>query len=148
MSAPLRPQNLLPNMTLAKPQLPREPISWPLLPLPSKTDGTMTYPSFAESLKQQIQIILLTGANQQLMQPRFGAGLADLLHEPNTLTTRTQIRTRIADSLALWEPRIAVDELSVEAGADPQEVRIVIAYHALRDGAADAVTLNVQLGAG
>ena len=67
MSAPFRPQNLLPNMTLAKPQLPREPIGWPWLPLPSKADGTLEYPSFAESLKQQIQIILLTGANQQLM---------------------------------------------------------------------------------
>lgn len=148
MTAPLRTQTLLPNMTLERPQLPREPIGWPWLPLPSKADGTLSYPSFNESLKQQISVILLTGVNQQLMQPRFGAGLADMLHEPNTLTTRTQIRTRIADSLVLWEPRIAVDELSVEPSADPREVRITIAYHALRDGAADAVTLNVQLGVG
>ena len=36
------------------------PIGWPLLPLPG-TDGRMRYPTYAQSVRQSIQVILRRG---------------------------------------------------------------------------------------
>ena len=90
-------------------RIPPEPLGWPLLPTP--LSGGLVYPSLEESVRQSIRIILLTRPGEQLMRPRFGAGLASYLHGPNTLTMRRRIRDRIEESLNRWEPRIILDSV-------------------------------------
>ncbi|MFO7803356.1 MAG: GPW/gp25 family protein, partial [Desulfovermiculus sp.] len=90
----------------------RVPVNWPLLGIPDD-QGRLHYPSLAESVRQSIRIILLTRPGERLMRPGFGGGLERYLHQPNTLTTRRQIRDLINDSLARWEPRILLDRVDV-----------------------------------
>ena len=62
-----------------------EPLGWPLLPVPD-ANGQLHYPGLAQSVREQIQVLLSTRPGEQLMNPGFGAGLENLLSDPNTGT--------------------------------------------------------------
>lgn len=129
------------------PVLPRPPIGWPLLPMPS-SDGTLAYPLLAESVRQQIEVILRTAPGELLMRPAFGGGLERMLEQPNTLATRARIQERILQSLATWEPRILVDRVDVESSTDARELLVVIAYRLRRTSEAAAISVSMPIGGG
>jgi phage baseplate assembly protein W len=120
------------------------PVGWPLLPVPDAA-GRMTYPTLEESVRQSIRVILSTRPGEQLMRPEFGGGLADFLHEPDTLVTRRRIRDAVAEGLAKWERRAEVVAVEVADGDRPGAVRVVIAYRLRRTGAAQRLGLTVSL---
>ncbi|MEI7867588.1 MAG: GPW/gp25 family protein [Candidatus Methylumidiphilus sp.] len=123
----------------------RPPLGWPLSPLPDEF-GRLDYPGLEDSVRQTIKIILSTRPGEQSMRPDFGAGLDLLLHEPNTLSTRRQIRDRVQESLTRWEPRIILDAVEVwEVANQPTYLRVEIAYRLVRNGSPGQVALTVQL---
>ena len=120
-------------------------IGWPLLTVPNE-HGELGYPSLAESVRQLIRIVLSTKPGEQLMRPDFGAGLELLLHEPNTLATRRQVRERVQGALERWERRILLDRVEVwEVPEEPTHIRIEIAYRLARNGEPGALGLTMQL---
>ncbi len=115
-----------------------EPIGWPLLPVPGD-DGQLHYPSLAQSVRETIQVLLSTRPGEQLMRPGFGAGLENLLTEPNTVATRSRIKELVESALKRWEPRIVVDAVAVDPVSDAASgvadgVRVEIAYRHVRTG--------------
>ena len=120
-------------------------IGWPLLAVPDE-HGRLDYPDLAESVRQLIRIILSTRPKEQLMRPDFGAGLELMLHEPNTLATRRQIRERVQEALERWERRILLDRVEVwDVEDEPTHVRVEIAYRLARTGEPGALGLTMQL---
>ena len=96
-------------------------VGWPLLPLPDE-NGQLAWPDAETSVRQTIEAILRTRPGEQLMRPRFGGGLEDFVHEPNTLTTRRRIHDAIVAALTTWEPRVTLDRVEVwevASDADP-----------------------------
>jgi phage baseplate assembly protein W len=123
------------------------PIGWPLLPRPDAA-GELRWPSLERSVADQIRVILLTRPGDQLMRPRFGAGLENFLQESNTLTTRRRIHDLITSSLSRWESRILVDAVTVdEVPGEPARVRVEILYRLRRTGAPRRAGLTFDLGA-
>lgn len=137
----------LPVSVGTAPVLPPEPIGWPLLPLPA-TDGTLGWPTLADSVRQTIEAILRTAPGEQLMRPTFGGGLGLMLNMPNTLATRARIQELVMQSLTLWEPRILLDRVDVDPSADGREVFVVIAYRLRRTSEAASLSVALPLGAG
>lgn len=125
----------------------RAPIGWPLLPVPDAT-GQLHYPtSLDASVRQRIQVILSVRPGELMFHPEFGAGLDALLGSPNTVTLRRDIVDRIKDSLARWEPRVAVDRVDVEEVEHaPTQLRVSIAYRLLRTGHAQSIGLTLDTG--
>jgi uncharacterized protein len=122
------------------------PVNWPLLGLPN-SEGRLSYPSLEESVRQSIKIILQTSPGERLMRPAFGGSLERYLHEPNTLTTRRQIRDLITTSLTRWEQRILLDRVDVwEVEERPDTVRIEIVYRLRRNNRTQqmGITLNLE----
>lgn len=120
-------------------------IGWPLLPLPDAS-GQLQWPDLTKSVRDTIRIILSTRPSEQLMRPDFGGGLDRLLHEPNTVATRRQMRDLVHDALQRWEPRILLDGVEVwEVDGEPSQVRVEIAYRLARTGAAGAMNVTVHL---
>jgi phage baseplate assembly protein W len=128
-------------------RVPPKLIGWPLLPVPD-SEGRLNFPSLEESVRQSIRVILQTRPGEQLMRPRFGAGLADFVNEQNTLTTRRRITDLIKQSLERWERRIILNRVEVnEVPGEPTHLRVEIAYQLKRNGAAEQVGLTMELGA-
>ena len=128
--------------------LPRPLIGWPLFAVPD-ADGRLDWPGLEPSVRHAIRVILSTRPGEQLMRPEFGAGLDRLLHAPNNLSTRRQIRDWTMSALSRWERRILLDRVDVlEVPGRPSELRVEIAYRLARSGAADAVAVTVRLEEG
>lgn len=128
-----------------------EPLGWPLLPVPD-ANGQLHYPGLAQSVREQIQVLLSTRPGEQLMHPGFGAGLENLLTEPNTVATRSRIKELVGDALKRWEDRIVVDGIAVDPVSDaatgvPDGVRVEIAYRLLRTSAPARVGLTLVMEA-
>ncbi|WP_202801711.1 GPW/gp25 family protein [Corallococcus coralloides] len=98
------------------------------------------------NVRESIQVILATAPRERILLPEFGAGLERFLFEPNTVTTRSQIAERITRALGVWEPRISVESVSVEA--DPEDARaatVTLAYKLVATGARERLGLNIAL---
>ena len=129
----------------ARPPAPR-PLSWPLLSTPD-AHGRLGFPTYEDSVRDMIRVILLTRPGEQLMRPEFGAGLGRFVHQPNTIETRRRLREVVLESLQTWEPRIAIDEVTVEEVPDqPTTVRVDIAYQLRRTGQRTQLGLTMTLG--
>lgn len=120
------------------------PIGWPLLPTPD-AHGALAYPAaLADSVRQQLQVILSTRPGEQLMRPDFGAGLTDFIGEPDTVTTRRRVYDRVTESIARWEPRVEVNRVDVDdLPGRPGSLRIEVGYRLVRTG--ELMTLGVTL---
>jgi len=128
-----------------------EPIGWPLLAVPND-DGELDYPDLAQSVRQMIEVLLSTRPGEQLMRPGFGAGLENLLTEPNTVATRSRIKDLVDGALKRWEPRIDVEGIAVDPVSDAATgvadgVRVEIAYRLKRTGAPARVGLTLVMEA-
>jgi uncharacterized protein len=128
-----------------------EPIGWPLLSVPDE-NGQLHYPDLAQSVRQMIEVLLSTRPGEQLMRPGFGAGLENLLSEPNTVATRSRIKDLVAEALKRWETRIVVEGIGVDPVSDAASgvadgVRVEIAYRLKRTGAPARVGLTLVMEA-
>ena len=124
---------------------PRPPIGWPLLPLPDE-HGRLSFPSLAESVQQNLQVILSTRTGEQLMRPDYGAGLTEFLGQPDSLTTRRRIYDLVNTAIARWEPRVQLDRVDVaDFPRKPGKLRVEIAYRLRRTGEARTLGVNLEL---
>lgn len=122
-------------------------IGWPLLPLPDE-HGALQWPDLARSVRETIRIVLSTRPGEQLMRPEFGGGLDRLLHQPNTVATRREMRDLVQDALTRWEQRLLLDAVEVwEVPGEPSQVRVEIAYRLARTGTPGAMNVTVALEA-
>jgi phage baseplate assembly protein W len=132
------------NMTLDS-TISRLPLGWPLLPLPD-AQGRMNFPSLAESVRQNLRVLLSTRAGEQLMRPDYGAGLTDFLGQPDTIATRRRIYDLVTEAIARWEPRVELDRVDVaDLPGSPGSVRVEIAYRLRRTGEARTLGVNLEL---
>jgi phage baseplate assembly protein W len=123
----------------------QDPVSWPFLPVPQ--NGQLTFPSLAQSVRDSIRVILTTRPGEQLMRPRFGAGLQNFLDEGNTVSLRRQIQSAILTNLQNYETRIAVDAVDVSPVANASsEVHVQIYYRLLRTNTTQQIGVTLQAG--
>jgi phage baseplate assembly protein W len=109
-------------------------------------DGRTVWSEGEENVRESIRIILLTERRERLRLPAFGGSLSLYLFEPNTVTTRQLIRDRITKELAQWEPRVAVEDVTVEADeTDSQAAVATIKYRLVATRKQESVSLNVLL---
>lgn len=123
-----------------------DPLCWPLLPVPDE-HGRIGWPTLEQSIRQRIEVILRTSPGEQLMRPRFGAGLEQLIHQPNTAGVRAEAEARIAAHLRDFEPRIAIDHVDVSPGETPDILAVTIAYCIRATGASANLSAAVPIGA-
>jgi phage baseplate assembly protein W len=111
-------------------------------------DGRVGLSAGERNIREAIEIILRTEPRERLRAPRFGGGLASYLFEPNTPATWRGLEERIEQALALWEPRVVVDAVTVVP--DPDDAAAAIAtidYHLVATQAPGTATLTVPVEA-
>jgi phage baseplate assembly protein W len=112
------------------------------------SDGRVAFSAGEENVRESIEIVLRTELRERLALPAFGAGLTRYLFEPNTTTTRRRIQDAATRALRQWEPRVAVQSVTVEADpADPEAAVVTIVYRLVATQALERVSLNVALAA-
>lgn len=109
-------------------------------------DGRVAWSEGEVNIREAVRIILMTEQRERIRLPNFGGSLSLYLFEPNTVATRRSIQERIQRSLAQWEPRIAVEAVTVEADqTDPQVAVATVTYKLVATQARERVSLSVTL---
>jgi len=108
-------------------------------------DGRLAWSEGEENVREAIHLILLTEPGERLMREEFGGGLRQFLFEPNTVTTRQLISERIKRAIQVWEPRVAVEDVKVEATEDPRLVAVTVSFKLVATQARGRLGLTLQL---
>lgn len=109
-------------------------------------DGRLSWSEGEDNVRESIRVILLTEPGERLMREDFGCGLRRFLFEPNTVTTRQLIRERVEKAISRWEPRVKVDQVTVEADADnPRLIGINVLFRLVATQALGRIGLTLQL---
>ena len=109
-------------------------------------DGRLAWSAGEQNVRESIRLILLTEPRERLMREEFGCGLRQFLFEPNTPGTRALIRERIVRTLARWEPRVRVEDVTVEPDpADERLIAITIVFRMVATGAPGRLGMSLQL---
>ena len=109
-------------------------------------DGRLAWSEGEENVRESIRVILLTEPAERLMREEFGCGLRRFLFEPNTVTTRALIREAVTNAIKAREPRVAVEDVSVESDEEePRLVAVEIRFRLIATQAVGRVGLTLQL---
>lgn len=81
--------------------------------------------SGVQEIEQAIMIILLTPKGQRPRRPEFGCQIHDLVFAPNNSTTAGLAAYYVREALAMWEPRITVNQVRAEPDAELRERLLV-----------------------
>jgi phage baseplate assembly protein W len=122
-------------------------ISFPLFD--GVTDsGRLVWQEGNKSVREVMLNILLTRPGERLMRPEFGAGILNYIHYPNNETTRALIVDAARRALIRGEPRVTLEEVTMEP--DPQRLshaNLSIRYRLRQDGSPGSLDLALEFGA-
>lgn len=113
--------------------------------------GGVTWAEGREKLRANVMHLLQTNPGERTMRRDYGAGLRDLVHDPNDDVLRALAQHRIGRALAEAEPRIQIQSVVVAPSpSDQARATLVaeIAYRARRTHQSDLTTLTLRLGGG
>ena len=109
-------------------------------------DGRVVWSVGEANVRENLRILLLTEPREQLRHTGFGGGLIRFLFEPNTPATRHNIRETIEDTIKRWEPRVQLENVSVDADpADAQGAIATISFRLVATQTLERVSLALTL---
>jgi len=73
-------------------------------------------------LKADLLSLLLTNPGERVMLPTFGTPLNTLMFEPNDEEIINQAEEMILNAIKLWEPRVVVQNITLEITNDPNSM--------------------------
>lgn len=79
--------------------------------------GRFRMSSGEESIRESIEVILMTEKGERAMRPEFGCGLKKYVYETMDYGTLVRIQDEVKAALDRWEPRIT----DVDVEAEPSE---------------------------
>ena len=87
---------------------------WSFPPRFSATTGRVVQVEAEEDIVESLRILFSTRPGERVMHPRYGCRLHDLVFEPMDDETEAAIETAIARAILFFEPRIELEDVSVE----------------------------------
>lgn len=90
--------------------------------------GNIIKHSDTESVRQSIKMILSTYPGERLMLPEFGSRLRDILFEPISNITTSQIRREIKTAVERWDDRVVINTIDVIPDHDRNQYKIFVVF--------------------
>ncbi len=98
-------------------------------PIQVSPRGAVLLAAGENDIAQAIRIILGTVPGERVMRPAFGCRAWELLFDPNQAITHGLMEQYVREALAMWEPRIVVQNVrAMRIGADGNGMQVQIDY--------------------
>lgn len=118
-------------------------------PLQIDNSGCIKLSEEREKIQQSILLILSTAKGARMMRPEFGCAVHDFIFEPNSASLRGLIAQEVQLALIEWEPRIQVDQVTVETEVDqPSKILVSVKYTIRNKNTPDNLVYPFYLHAG
>ncbi|HBL6081046.1 GPW/gp25 family protein [Enterobacter hormaechei] len=96
-----------------------------------------------DHLRQSVRDILLTPQGSRIARREYGSLLSELIDQPQNPALRLQVMSAVYVALSRWEPRLALDSITINSSFDGS---MVVELTGQRDNGAP-VSLSVSTGA-
>ena len=97
-------------------------------PLRPDARGALAVSHAAHKVQESIRVILETQHGERVMRPTFGCNLRSLVFAPNTAATANLARHYVEEGLTRWEPRIVLEQVSVDNDLAADRLLIRVDY--------------------
>jgi phage baseplate assembly protein W len=105
--------------------------AYPVATDPMRGDVAMA--RYESDVREAIRIILETAPGERVMRPSFGCGIHQLVFEEINSTTIYAVQASVRDALIQWEPRIEVNEVTVDPVQAVEGVLYISLDYRVRD---------------
>jgi len=82
--------------------------------------GAIAMSKGPEDIDSSIRMVLTTAPGERLMRPEFGCDIWELLFEPINANTIGLMREAVRIAISRWEPRVTLEDVTVEPHPDRQ----------------------------
>lgn len=98
-------------------------------PMGVNTQGGMRMVTGSPNVDRSIRLIIGTAYGERPMRPEFGCGIHDMVFEPVSVSLASRMKLAIEQSLARWETRADIIDVSISFDPDePELVNILVTY--------------------
>lgn len=94
--------------------------------------GGIALVSREQEIEEAIEIILSTPKGQRIMRPEFGCRIHELIFAPMNAGTAAAVSHHVKEALGWWEPRIDVEDVTVEADPNNQSCLLIYISYRIR----------------
>ncbi len=101
---------------------------WGFPPNFSHGSGGVAMTSEEEDIRASLAILLSTRVGERVMQPKYGCNLDRLLFEPLDSGLRAYMKDLIRTAILYFEPRIILDDVTLELEQNEGRVDIELDY--------------------
>jgi uncharacterized protein len=91
-------------------------------PLVMTHRGILAQKTGVNQIKADLLQLLLTNPGERVMLPTYGTALRTLAFEPNDATIELTATNLISAAITLWEPRIAISNITVTSNFSPSDL--------------------------
>ena len=108
--------------------------------------GAVATTSNIAKLNDNIAHLLLTTVGERVMLRNYGAGLRQLLHDPNNDAMRAIVQHQVAKAIGTYEPRVLVQAVNVTQDKVAGVLNIGVQYVVRQTKQVQTVSVPVGLG--
>jgi len=101
---------------------------WGFPPTFQKSESSVSMASGREDIEQSLEILLTTQVGERILQPKYGCNLNRLVFEPLDSTLVTYIKDLVETAILYFEPRILVNDITIETIHNEGKLEITIDY--------------------
>jgi len=87
-------------------------------PIVRNARGLLATQDGINQIKSDLLCLLLTNPGERVMLPTFGTPLRELVFEQNDNFLVRKATDMISTAIKTWEPRVTIDQINVNVGAD------------------------------
>lgn len=95
------------------------------------------------SVRQSLRNIFMTNPGEKPFNFDFGLGLYNYLFENYSPGFAHMMKRKCIEQIALYEPRAAIDDITVRMSVDSNELEVTLLFHTIADPSPQ--TLNITL---
>lgn len=109
----------------------------------NRPSGDIYKKSDAAAVKQAIKNLLLTNRYEKPFRPNFGAGLNEFIFSLSTEIDEVDVKERIRDVIRIYEPRAAVQGVTVNVRDDYNVVDVNVVFQVISTREVAEITVSL-----
>lgn len=105
---------------------------WGFPPAFSRVDDAVVMVSDEQDIRESIWIIFSTSLGERIMLPEFGSQIWQMVFQKMTNSLQTQLRDIVQTAILDWEPRVDVEEITVQPESSVDGVMLISVDYTIR----------------
>jgi len=97
-----------------------------------------------EAIKRAVKNLVLTNRGERFYNPLYGGNVTAFLFENFDFTTEFDIKKSIRRSVSIYEPRVNLEEVRVEANPDGNSMEVTIIFTILANNRISETNFTIE----